>query len=221
MNDAEVNKIKNKIIRQFSLKIGLSDFYKKLYNLDFLKHNLKKLYGYHPVSFSSIEEAGIWAILSQHSNFQHAHSQKINISSQYSFKESIKSLDFQGFPNIEQLNSISKKNFVEITGDFRKATYLSNFISTLNNIEIDNLYSFSYNKLFDFLVAIKGIGVWSSEFIILRGAANFKKVPLSEKANIKVFQKYYDGKIDEYISFYGEYSGLWIHYLRIYDYLNK
>lgn len=74
--DSEIKKIKNKIIRQFSLKITLSDFYEKLYNFDFLKYKFKKLYGYHPVSFSSIEEAGIWAILSQHSKFQQAYNQK-------------------------------------------------------------------------------------------------------------------------------------------------
>lgn len=221
LEDSEINKIKTKIIRQFSLKIVLSDFYEKLYNFDFLKHNFRKLYGYHPVSFSSIEEAGSWAILSQHSSFQQAYNQKKIISSRYSFKESIKSVDFQGFPNIEQLSSIPKESFIEITGDIKKVTYLSNFISTLSSVEIDNLYTFSYSNLLNLLVSIKGIGAWSSEFIILRGAANFEKVPLSEKANIKVFQKYYNEQIDKYISFYHTYGGLWIHYLRIYDYLNK
>ena len=219
--DSEIKKIKNKIIRQFSLKITLSDFYEKLYNFDFLKHKFKKLYGYHPVSFSSIEEAGIWAILSQHSKFQQAYNQKKDISLLCSLKESVKSIEFHGFPNIKQLGSIPKETCIEIVGDCRKVTYLSNFISTLNNIEIDDLYTYSYDKLFDLLISIKGIGTWSSEFIILRGAANFEKAPLSERANIKVFQQYYNEQIDKYISFYSTYSGLWIHYLRIYDYLNK
>lgn len=224
LNDSEIKKTKSKIIRQFSLKIVLTDFYEKLYNFDFLKQEFKKIYGYHPVSFSSIEEAGVWAILSQHSNFQQAHIQKNNLSTQYSFKEKVKSLNFQGFPNIEQLNSISKEELIKLTGDFRKGTYLYNFISTLNNLDIDKLYFFSYRKIFDLLVKIKGVGTWSSEFIILRGVPNFEKVPLSEKANIEVFQKYYNEQneqIDKYISFYHTYGGLWIHYLRIYDYLNK
>ena len=220
LDESEITYIQKKIIRHFSLDIDLKKFYTFLYYYSCINKEMRSLYGYHPVSFSSITEAGIWAILTQHSSIEQSIMEKGCLIKLCSFTKKIKYLEFSGFPTISQLSKLSQSQLFEVIQNQKKVNYISNFIKALKNIDEEYLFNFSYDEIFNFLIDIKGIGRWSAEFIILRGAANFSKVPLSEKANIGIFQKYYlDSPIEAYLSFYGDSCGLWIHYLRIFNYL--
>ncbi|MBA1435221.1 hypothetical protein [Bombilactobacillus bombi] len=178
------------------------------------------LYGYHPVLFGSIEESGIWAILTQHSSIRKAIILKAKIKELLSPKILIEKNIIDAFPSVNQILHCSNEDLLSIIHNVKKVEYITNFVETLNNAK-ENIYRFNHKELYDFLISIKGIGPWSAEFIILRGLGISQWVPLNEKANYEVFKRYYSSKVsfENVCKYYNDHKGDWIHYLRAYEYL--
>ncbi|MBM7636271.1 hypothetical protein [Streptococcus saliviloxodontae] len=222
LTQEQIKLLKTAVYRRFSLDMDLDIFYNLMANDPVMEPVLSYLNGYHPVSFSSLEETVLWALISQRTPMPLARKQKHSVMELASHHLHIKDLDFIGFPSLQQLVAISHEDWMTTIGIEKKVTYIQSFIQAMCQRQTD-FFSDDYDHQYRFLKDCYGIGDWTAEFAIVRSGANFSKVPWSEKANRDTFTKYYGptASRENLEAHYGNYAGLWIHYLRIYDYLTR
>ena len=78
-----------------------------------------------------------------------------------------------------------------------------------------------YEQVESWLLDIKGIGAWSSTFILLRGLGRMERVPLDEKAILDCARRVYGrddlthADVQRLGKPYGNHAGYWAHYLRV------
>ncbi len=227
--DANLVAQAERIIANF---LGLQDDLEELYRVGeqdpAFAPVLKKLLGYHQVRFLTPFENAVWSVLSQRTPMMVAVQLKGRLAAQYGPKLSLPDKDneptkYQAFPESEAIAQVSEAELSELLGNSRKANYVLNvaqaFSTTLRMDETDKL---TREALKTRLLAIKGIGEWSAEFILIRGFGRMGGLPKGEKRHMEIVSRRYakgqsvtEADIERFAKPYGESQGYWAHYLRV------
>lgn len=223
--DERLMKQTEKIISDY---LGLQDDLSELYRIGeqdpAFSPILQKLYGYHQVRFLTPFENAAWAVISQRTPMAVAAKTKAQVAESFGPKLNIPGEgEFIAFPEPDVIQTAGAENLLPVLKNERKVDYLLNvaqaFNTTLRLAETEKL---SREELKQKLLAVKGIGEWSAEFILIRGFGRMGGLPRGEKRHEEIVSRLYNqGKpvteadITCFAAPYGEVQGYWAHYLRV------
>ena len=219
-------KIKQNAIDRIRFFLSLDDDLRPLYQLglddpDFAPI-IEALYGYHQVKFLTPFEIACWSILVQRNPLKIAHRMKTAITANYGDSIQIDGIRYPVFPEAARLIDVSESELLTAVHNSRKASQLLNIIQAFNQIDEHFLRTAPYAEVESWLRSIKGIGEWSTYFILVRGLGRMEKISSHEKPLLEAASRAYghgrdlsSSELEQLAQRYGAYQGYWSHYLRI------
>jgi DNA-3-methyladenine glycosylase II len=177
---------------------------------------VRALRGLHQVRFLTVPEIGVWAVLSQRTPRNVSTAWKRRVTESFGRRLSVGGMDFQAFPELTDLASLTVNDWLAVVHKQRKAEYLQALVAGLSDIGEQYLRSASYAEATAALRQIRGVGEFTAAAILLRGLGRMEAVPLEMPAFFDATAKVY-GPGDHCARLrarYGEHLGYWAYYLR-------
>jgi DNA-3-methyladenine glycosylase II len=224
-SDAEISDALHEAARdQIAFFLSLNDDLRPLYERgqadpDFVPV-IQRLYGYHQVKFPTPFENACWAILSQRNPMSAAHNMKERLAQHFGGSLTVEGQTFRAFPEPFQLALPPTDELNGVIRNIRKAECISDVARAFDTLDPMWLRTGPYDEVKAWLLSLKGIGAWSSAFILLRGLGRTEQIPPEEKWLLDAARKVYGRDTLTYIDLnrlanhYGEHQGYWGHYLR-------
>ncbi len=207
-----------------SLQDNLEEFYEITKKDECIQPAIKKFYGHKQVKFLTPFEIVCWAIIAQRIPLSVARKMKENIVKKLGGQIKVKGIEYFSFP--EPSNLVAASTILpQLVPNRRKAEYLSGAADAFGKVDEQWLRIAPYDEVHDWLTNIKGIGVWSANFIMIRGLGRMEELSNIEPQLALDVARIYSGK-EESISNeevcqiaekYGKWKGYWAYYLRIYS----
>ena len=176
-------------------KSGLRRLLTKIFYLDFpleefydlkLDPNMKKLTlkytGFRPIMSPTIFEAAAWSIIGQQVNLAFAYTLKKRVIEKTNRKFVIDKLTYFLFPEPGDIARLNYSDLRAMQFSGRKAEYLIDFARLVDDgkLELERLGELEYEIALEKLLAIRGIGPWSANYILLRGAGHQDAFPIGD-----------------------------------------
>jgi len=181
---------------------------------------IQRLYGYHQVKFLTPFENACWAVLTQRTPIPIAKKLKQALVERFGASLTIDGERYAAFPEPVHLAAADSAELLELVGNPRRAEYLQAVSSAFAGTDEAWLRAAPYAEVEAWLRAIKGLGAWSTTFVLLRGLGRMEQLPvgearLSEAAATVYGRALSDTELAVIAEHYGAYQGYWAHYLRV------
>jgi DNA-3-methyladenine glycosylase II len=214
--------VEDSVARRIAFFLSLEDDVKPFYAI--AKRDDAKFYplverswGLHQVKFLTLLEICCWAILSQRVQRPIAIRMKRAITEKFGGSLDIDGKAYWAFPDYTKLKDAKPKELLEVTRNQTAMQRLTSLLSTFDELDEDFLKTAPYDKAAARLEKVKGIGDWSSLFILFRGLGRVERLsPINLRPLTKAIESVYapSGKtLEEINSTYGSWSGYWSVYL--------
>ncbi|HSH00264.1 MAG TPA: DNA-3-methyladenine glycosylase [candidate division Zixibacteria bacterium] len=179
--------------RTFSLDLDLRDFYRALAPHGKLAPMATSLRGLKPTLTDTVLDAAIWAIVGQQVTLSFARILRARIFSAYG-----RAVDWRGArihltPQPERLARASLKKLRSLQLSENKARYLKELAGLIakGSLNLEQLREMEHDSALERLLALKGIGPWTANYILMRGAGRLDALPVGDaglnRALVKVF----------------------------------
>ncbi len=185
---------------------------------------LRHLYGYHHVKFLTPFENACWAVLTQRTPGEVARAMKRRLVETYGGSVQTPSGPLWAFPEPADLADITAAELVALLGNPRKGEYLAAVVQAFGQIEEHWLRQGPCDEVKVWLRGIRGLGEWSTTFVLLRGLGRMEGAVLDSqsslftremmKAAAKVYGPLGFEALRAHAHHYGDWQGYWAHYLR-------
>jgi DNA-3-methyladenine glycosylase II len=214
--------VEDSVARRIAFFLSLSDDVKPFYTIaerDDAKFYplVERSWGLHQVKFLTLLEISCWAILSQRVQRPIALRMKRAITERFGGRLELDGRTYSAFPDFMTLKGARPKELLEVTRNQRAMQRLTSLLTTFDELDEDFLRAAPYDKATARLQKVKGIGEWSSQFILFRGLGRVEKLqPINLRPLSKTIESVYgpNGKtLEEINSTYGKWSGYWSVYL--------
>ncbi len=177
---------------------------------------LERLYGLHQVKFATPFENACWAILSQRTYMNVARKVKDALAEQLGSSLEVDGMVYRAYPEALQFLAIGEDALNVIVRNERKTECLMSAAHAFANVDEMWLREADYDAVEGWLRKIKGIGAWSSSFVLLRGLGHMERIPKDDQRLSQAVQKFYGGgDIQQLAVTYGKWQGYWAYYLRV------
>lgn len=179
---------------------------------------VEREWGLHQVKFPSFLEIACWALI--HQRMQRAVAARIKRSLTEKYGESVKvdGKEYWAFPDRSRLKGATAKELQEVTRNQRVTQRLVSLISSFDELDENFLLTAPYEKAKERLEKVRGIGEWSSQFILFRGLGRMGRLQaLNMRPLAETIKKVYgpSGKsLEDINATYGSWAGYWSLYLR-------
>jgi DNA-3-methyladenine glycosylase II len=214
--------VEDSVKRRIAFFLSLDDDVKPFYAI--AKRDDAKFYpvverswGLHPVKFLTLLEISCWAILSQRVQRPIALRMKRAIMERFGGSLELDGRTYSAFPDYTTLKGARPNELLQVTRNQRAMQRLTSLLTTFDELDEDFLRTAPYDKATARLQKVKGIGDWSSQFILFRGLGRVEKLqPINLRPLSKTIESVYgpNGKtLEEINSTYGKWSGYWSIYL--------
>jgi DNA-3-methyladenine glycosylase II len=124
---------------------------------------------------------------------------------------------YWAFPDYTKLGHATPKELLEAVRNQRAMLRLTSLLASFDELDEGFLRTAPYEKAAARLQKVKGIGDWSSQFILFRGLGRVEGLqPINLRPLSDAIEKVYGPKgktLDEINSTYGKWSGYWSLYL--------
>lgn len=178
---------------------------------------VERAWGLHQVKFPSFLEIACWSLIHQRMQRAVAIRIKRSLTERFGGSLEVDGKAYWAFPDRSRLEAATAKELQEVTRNQRVTQRLVSLISSLDELDEGFLLAAPYEKAKDRLGKVKGIGEWSSQFILFRGLGRMGRLQaLNVRPLVEVIKKVYgpDGKsIEEVNETYGSWAGYWSLYL--------
>ncbi len=206
-----------------SLRDNLKEFYEIAKKDECIQPAIKKFYGHKQVKFLTPFEIACWAILAQRIPVAVARKMKENLVKKLGGQIKVEGVEYFSFPEPSDLLAASAV-LHQLLPNTRKAEYLLGVADAFSKVDEQWLRVAPYDEVHDWLTDIKGIGVWSANFVMIRGLGRMEELSNIEPQLALDVARIYAGKneqmnIEEVCQIaekYGNWKGYWAYYLRIY-----
>ncbi|HLZ60140.1 MAG TPA: hypothetical protein VKR06_24585 [Ktedonosporobacter sp.] len=182
---------------------------------------IQHLYGLHQPKFLTPFEIACWAVLVQRNPMAIAHRTKMALVERWGTSITLPSGTCYAFPEPEQLASVDADELATIVRNTRKVEYLRSVIQFFNEADEQFLRTGDYAEVAARIRAIRGIGEWSSYFILIRGLGRMEYTPFGEKEQLKAASDVYNqgqplttADVQRLVEPYGSTQGHWAFYVR-------
>ena len=203
-----------------SLDDDLSPFYALARGDDAFMPVVDALYGYHQLKFTSPFENAVWALLSQRNLMSVSGKMKSALTERFGGRLDVAGVTYTAFPDPAQLALATSYEIAETIGHGAKAVLISGAAKAFDRVDEQWLRDAPYGQVEAWLKSIKGIGDWSATFVLLRGLGRSERLPVKERRTLDAAAKVYglfaveDADLYRLGARYGQYIGLWAHYMR-------
>lgn len=238
-----VNFKSNEELSEDEAKIGL-EIINKIFNLDFdlgpfynevkfdkITHKLtEKLNGLKSPVAASVFEALVDAIVEQQISLRVAHSIERKIIKKYGSTLNVDGHIYHAYPTPKQLNNAPFDELRACGLTLRKTEYIKDISKLIVEGELDLEKFREYEdaeKIIKELCKIRGIGLWTAEFVMIRGLNRLESLPADDIGIRRVISHYYcqDRKISsdearKIAENWGKWKGLASFYLIIAEMVN-
>lgn len=176
---------------------------------------VKQMFGFHHVKFPSVLECAVWSILAQRSPMALSRKQKSAIMQRFSDSIDLDGKVYRAFPDIGRLAEAGFDEVGKVINNRRKAEYLVSLLNAFPELDLDRLMKMDFDQAKQRLMEIKGIGDWSSHFILSRGMGRMERLPSNLKKEIPRADEVYGPEMtaERVRSIYGNWAGYWLLYL--------
>lgn len=179
---------------------------------------IRRLHGYHQVKFPSPLELLVWAILAQRIPRPVARTMKRAIVGHFDNRVQLDGEERWAFPDVEQLLTLDVEDYVELITNRRKAGYLAGAVRGWAQLDEAFLRQGDEQAVREQLLALPGIGPWSSTFLMIRGLGRMGTLS-PDKEGKRAASRVYghpveDAEFTRLADRYGPWKGYWGHYLR-------
>jgi DNA-3-methyladenine glycosylase II len=177
-----------------------------------------RLYGYHPLKFSTPFEAACWAILIQRNLVPIASKMRLSILQAFGSGMEIEGTTYGAFPEADQLAQVSLGELIDCLGDEKKAENIANAAKAFAQIEESWLLGADFHHVENWLHNLSGIGFSSATMILTQGLGRMNRASFTDKRLLSAVHKVY-GKsfcredIPKLAELYGPWQGYWALYL--------
>lgn len=183
---------------------------------------IQRLYGYHQVKFLTPFENACWAILTQRTPMAVARKLKQALTTHYGGSLILDGTEYWAFPEPGVLAEAGETDLAVLLHHVRRAEYLHAVARAFATVDETFLRTGPYEEVNTWLRGLKGIGEWSSDFILLRGLGRMEGLPITEKRIVEAASKVYgqgrplsEQAVRQLAGRYGPWRGYWAHYLRV------
>ncbi|HKV58938.1 MAG TPA: hypothetical protein VJO32_11680, partial [Ktedonobacteraceae bacterium] len=128
---------------------------------------------------------------------------------------------YAAFPEPQQLAQAQPDELASIVHNERKVEYLRAVIQFFLEADEQFLRYGNYDEVASRIRAIRGIGEWSSYFILLRGLGRMERVPATDRELGKAASQIYNNgqpltpaEMQRLLDHYGTTQGYWAFYIR-------
>lgn len=184
----EIDTIKKSIIeitnQIINSDLDLTKFYQYFSKDKIISPLCKNYYGLKPPRTPTIFEAIIIAILEQQVNLSFAIRLKNTLALKYGLHLSLNDINCLTFPKPQALFIASIDDIHSLHISRRKAEYIIDVSKLIINGEL-NLKDFEVlpnERIIDILTKIRGIGLWTAEYILVRGLGRLDAIPADDMA---------------------------------------
>jgi len=171
ISEHNLQEVKAYVTEWFDLNRNIEPFYKLLENHHLLSNLAIKYAGSRIISIPNLFEAICWAIIGQQINLTFAYKLKRLLVEKYGEKEIVDNQIYFSFPTPEILAKANRKDLIEMKFSRQKIDYLMNISNAFieNQISKEILYNCkSKEERIEKLTEIKGIGVWSANYVLMK-----------------------------------------------------
>jgi DNA-3-methyladenine glycosylase II len=183
----------------FSLDLDLNPFYETVKNDQVMVALTRKLWGLKTPTTSTVFEALVDAIVEQQISMKVATSIERKIVKNFGDVLDLEGTVYYAYPTPQRLSVVSIEELRQCGLSFRKCEYIKG-ASTLiadGQLDLEKLRSYeSSEQIVRELDEIRGIGVWTAEFTMLRGMQRLEALPADDLGLRRDISRYYrDGKV--------------------------
>ena len=165
------------------LGANLRCFYELASQDKILQPIIYKYYGLRIIGISDLFEALTWAIMGQLVNLNFAY--KLKKCFVENFGECIK---FEGkifwiYPTYSTVSTIDVERLKKLQFTTRKAEYVIGVAKMMSSLELTReklLFEQDYQKMKNTLMAIRGIGAWSADYVIMKCLFQPEALPIAD-----------------------------------------
>lgn len=178
--------------RMLCLDVDLRAFYR--HDLDPVMKKLTRTYpGFRPILTPNIFEAAAWAIIGQQVTLHFAYMLKGRLVEKVNRSFKIDGESFRLFPSAEDIAGLDHDTLRGMQLSTRKAEYLLGFSRSVAAGEFDlgGLRSLDYDTAVGKLLAVRGIGPWSANYILMRGAGHMDAYPIGDSGINRAVKELY------------------------------
>ncbi len=203
-----------------SLDDNLADFYAIGRKDPFFTPVIEQVYGYHQVKFITPFENAVWAVIHQRNHITVSRRMKQALVQYFDREIEWDGQALWAFPEPAQVAVADFAILNEVIRNERKTESVMSAAQVFSTVDEDFLYHAPYDEVKKWLLTIRGVGEWSSTFVLLRALGRMEHLPIGDKGLIEGFREFYGPDMDQqdllvHIRDYGAWQGYWAHYLRV------
>lgn len=222
LKQSDLNKLKQFVSDWFDLEKDMESFYRLIKNDERLAYMAMSYNGLRLIGIPNLFEAICWAIIGQQINLTFAYKLKRRLVEKYGTSMSYNGTNYHVFPDCEVLANLYPDDLKEMQFSKSKAEYLITIAKAFATgaISKDKLLALpDLNARQKALNNIKGIGVWTANYALMKSLKEHSCVPygdaglLNSLLNHKIITEKKQHK--EIELFFNDYPG-WESYLVFY-----
>ncbi len=211
--------VRDRVAFWLSLDDDLRPFYAAAADDAAFAPMVRDWYGYHQVKFLTPFENACWAVLAQRSPLAVSRLMKDRLVARFGGTCTVDGETYAAFPEPADLAGVTPAALVETLRNARKADYLHAVIQAWLAVDEQWLRTGPYDDVERWLRGIRGVGVWSASFVLIRGLGRMERLP-PEDALTRAAARVYGHPLNaaEFAAVavhYGAMQGYWGHYLRV------
>ena len=171
ISEKNIEEVTSFVIEWFDLSRGIEPFYLILEKQKLLAHFTKEYFGSRIVGIPNLFKAICWAIIGQQINLTFAYKLKRLLVEKYGEKVIINHQIFYSFPLPENLIQAKRDDLIGMKFSRQKIDYLKNISEAFIDNKINKsilLKCKNKNERIDKLVEIKGIGIWTANYVLMK-----------------------------------------------------
>lgn len=167
------------IQKMFGITLDLQPFYALAKNNNTLKSLVEQFLGVKPPRFANIFEGLINSIACQQVTLSLGILMLNRLSENFGVKFIESDTISYAFPQLIDLAEVSEEKIKKLGFSYQKSRAIKEIATNVmnNTINLENLETMTNKEVLDYLSAIRGIGRWSAEYVLLRGLGRLDTFP--------------------------------------------
>jgi DNA-3-methyladenine glycosylase II len=199
ITEEDKKKAEDTVKALFSLDLDLKPFYETVKDDKVMACLTRKLWGLKSPTTPTVFEALVDAVVEQQISMKVATSIENRIVKNFGDILDLEGDVYYAYPTPQRLASVSTEELRQCGLSFRKGEYIKG-ASTLiaeGKLDLEKLRNYeSSEQIIKELDEIRGIGVWTAEFTMLRGMQRLEALPADDLGLRRDISRYYrDGKV--------------------------
>src|SRR6185437_12028157 len=179
--------------RLFSLDHSPQAFYEQVRDEPVLGPITRRLHGMRPVGSPSIFEMLIIAVLGQQISMIAAGAIKSRLVAALGARASFDDRIYRAFPTPEAIANTSNESLLTLAFSRRKAEYVRDLAIQVasGDLDLEALRGREHGEILERLIAIRGIGRWTAEYVLLRGYGYPDALPAGDAGLRRQIMRHY------------------------------